>query len=112
MKQFIATLAVSSVLFGALPFGALAQDPPASETPLIEGLDELAEGMRKLLEGFTDDMAPMVEDMAEQLKGLNAYHPPEVLPNGDIIIRRKTPKDAPKDAPEKPKADDQDAIDI
>ena len=24
------------------------------------------------------------------IEELNAYHPPEVLPNGDIIIRRKT----------------------
>ena len=60
---------------------------------MIEGLEDLAEGMRKLLEGFTDDVAPLMEDLADQLKGLNAYHPPEVLPNGDIIIRRKSPEE-------------------
>ncbi len=71
---------------------ALPQDgDSAPDAPLFEGLDELAEGMRKLLEGIQDDVAPLMEDLSEQLRGLNAYHPPEVLPNGDIIIRRKTP---------------------
>ena len=92
----------------ALPLPALAEDAEKPDPPMIEGLEDLAEGMRKLLEGFTDDMAPLMEDMADQLKGLNAYHPPEVLPNGDIIIRRKTPDELA------PKGDDgeQDAIDI
>lgn len=63
----------------------------APDTPLLGGLDELADGMRKLLEGLQDDVAPLMEDLSDQLRSLNAYHPPEVLPNGDIIIRRKAP---------------------
>jgi hypothetical protein len=29
--------------------------------------------------------------LQDALGNLNAYHAPEILPNGDIIIRRKTP---------------------
>ncbi len=91
------------LLLGTLAAPALSQTLPQeegapSEPPLFEGLDELAEGMRKLLEGIQDDVAPLMEDLSDQLRGLNAYHPPEVLPNGDIIIRRKTPAElAPED---------------
>ena len=81
-----------SLCFLALP--SVAQESaPAPDTPLFEGLDELADGMRKLLEGLQDDVAPLMEDLSDQLRGLNAYHPPEVLPNGDIIIRRKAPSE-------------------
>ena len=83
-----------TLCFAAAP--ALSQStepkgPTAPDAPLFEGLDDLTEGMRKLLEGIQDDVAPLMEDLGDQLRGLSAYHPPEVLPNGDIIIRRKTP---------------------
>lgn len=88
MKQLIAVLILSTV-----PLAGMAQDAPKDDAPLTEEFDKLADGMRKLLESFSDDVAPMMEGLAEQLKGLDAYHAPEVLPNGDIIIRRKTPKE-------------------
>ena len=68
----------------------------------------LADSMRQLFEGFQEDVSPMMEDLAEQLKGLSQYHPPEVLPNGDIIIRRKPPEELTPDAP----LDEDGAIDI
>ena len=87
-----------------------AQDAPApsAEPEIFEGLDDLADGMRKLFEGFQTDVAPLMENLAERLKGIGEYHPPEVLPNGDIIIRRKRAEDPP--APTKPDAED--GIDI
>lgn len=66
----------------------------------LDGLNEFAEGMRKLLEGFASDLEPMMEDLAERLDGLRGYHPPEVLPNGDIIIRKKTPEEIEQEASE------------
>lgn len=64
-------------------------------------LQEFADSMRKLFEGFADDVAPLMEDLATRLEGLQGYHPPEVLENGDIIIRKKTPqeREAEPDAP-------------
>jgi hypothetical protein len=43
------------------------------------------------MQGFMAEMDPAIEDLQGFVEDLNAYHPPEVLPNGDIIIRRKTP---------------------
>ena len=46
------------------------------------------------------DMAPFMDSLREQLgdafEGLRAYHPPEILPNGDIILRKKQPAPQPE----------------
>ena len=55
------------------------------------GRDLMAEALRLFMQGFMAEMEPAIEDLELFLRDLNAYHPPEVLPNGDIIIRRKTP---------------------
>lgn len=64
-------------------------------TPLAaqedRGRDLMAEALRLFMQGFMAEMEPAIEDLEGFLQDLNAYHPPEVLPNGDIIIRRKTP---------------------
>lgn len=71
---------------------ARAQEPPSAQ----EGAEALAEGFRLLLEGLAGEIEPLAEDMAEiwrdflqGVEDLPEYEPPEVLPNGDIIIRRK-----------------------
>ncbi len=58
---------------------------------LGRGMDMLSEGTQLLLRGLMDELGPILEDMKEKADDLNAYYPPEVLPNGDIIIRRKVP---------------------
>jgi hypothetical protein len=91
---------------------ALAQDDNRVE----DGLKQLGEGSRLLMEGLMGELAPLMEDLEglgaelapfaqalrEQLgdafEGLNAYHPPEVLPNGDIILRRKETAPPEEDA--------------
>ena len=55
------------------------------------GRDLMAEALRLFMQGFMAEMEPAIEDLQGFVADLNAYHPPEVLPNGDIIIRRKTP---------------------
>lgn len=108
MKQ-LAILALCTTL--ATP--TLAQE----NEPLVEGLDLLGQGSRLLLEGLRGELGPLFDDMealssdlapflqslneqlSEGLGELNAYHPPEILPNGDIIIRRKTPDERPPEAP-------------
>lgn len=85
---------------------ALAEDESAS---VDEGFSLLREGARILMESMLKEMEPAMRDMQEDfgavlremepaLRDLGAmigdlrnYHPPEKLPNGDIIIRRKTP---------------------
>ena len=45
------------------------------------------------MKGLIDEMEPAVNGLEGFLEDLNSYHAPEVLPNGDIIIRRKTPEE-------------------
>ncbi len=71
---------------------------------LEEGMDLLAEGARRVLRGLMGEVEPRMRALAEALEAwdfddlgiddLGRYDPPEVLPNGDIIIRRKRPAPA------------------
>lgn len=56
-----------------------------------EGLDLMGEALRLFMRGLMQEVGPALEGMEGLLDNLDAYHPPEVLPNGDIIIRRKNP---------------------
>ncbi len=57
--------------------------------PALEGLEELG----PMLRGFAQEMGPALTDLLEQVEDWSVYHPPEILPNGDIILRRKTPEE-------------------
>ncbi|WP_336097008.1 hypothetical protein [Roseovarius sp. CH_XMU1461] len=102
----IAYLAVSPVS---------AQETEGEPAP-EEGLSLIEEGARMFLEGLAEDMAPAMKDLAElaeswqpqmrefvtqmgpalselldKVDDISRYHAPEMLPNGDIIMRRKAP---------------------
>ena len=57
------------------------------------GRDLMTEALRLFMKGLMQEVEPALDDLGDLLDNLDAYHPPEVLPNGDIIIRRKTPLD-------------------
>lgn len=59
--------------------------------PAIEDLRGMADQLEPGLRRFVDEMGPALTDLMGKIDNLNAYHPPEMLPNGDIILRRKTP---------------------
>lgn len=97
-------LVLSALLL--IPLPALAQEAEAEE-PLLPFLEEFADRTEELMRDFMDEMTPEMErlmaeimprlqSLTDALGGLSAYEMPEVLPNGDIIIRRKP------DAPELP----------
>lgn len=88
---------------------AESRDAPKDTTSVEDGAEEILEGLRKLFEGLAGEMEPLAEDFAKELSELwgeiiddvevsPGYHPPEVLPNGDIIIRRKEPGETPAPA--------------
>ena len=54
-------------------------------------IEEFQKQMDPALEEFRNQMGPALEALRDRLEALGDYHPPEMLPNGDIIIRRKTP---------------------
>ena len=55
------------------------------------GRDLMAEALSLFMQGFIAEMEPAIDGFQGFVEDFNAYHPPEILPNGDIIIRRKTP---------------------
>lgn len=78
---------------------------------LLKQFEELSNNAQTLLEGWVEDLGPKLEELGPALEGfaekmgdMSAYHPPEVLENGDIIIRRKTPVEPDPEA--QPKAEE------
>ena len=81
-----------------LPFLALPALAQEAEPPSIieEGLRGLAENLLREMEPALRDLEGLAQDALPLLEGLrdfdpSLYHPPEVLENGDILIRRKGP---------------------
>lgn len=56
--------------------------------PTLEGFEGLGPEMRE----FAAEMGPALVDLLQQVKDWSVYEVPEILPNGDIIIRRKPAK--------------------
>ncbi len=84
----------------------VSQRGPAErgDPQLEEGFGLLEEGARTLLRGLLDQFEPTLRDFADQIDDLGAYHAPEMLPNGDILLRRKQPgeRDLPPPPPDFP----------
>ncbi|WP_229801319.1 hypothetical protein [Tateyamaria omphalii] len=74
--------------------------------PAMDGLQDMAEEFGPALREFTSQMGPALRNLLEEVEDWSVYHPPELLENGDIIIRRKTPQELESE----PDADNQ--IDI
>jgi len=98
-------LALASVLsvcaapsFGAQG-GALAVTPAQAQDDTLEEFgrraDELSETARRTVEDFLALVGPMLMQFSRLIDGLPTYDTPEILPNGDIIIRRKLESPAP-----------------
>lgn len=64
---------------------------PAAAQESGEGRDLMTEALKLFMRGLMQELGPALDDLDSLLQNLDAYHPPEVLPNGDILIRRKRP---------------------
>ena len=98
MKHLIAITA--AVFLAAAPLKAEEQSDGI--LPNEEEMRELGALAERMLRQFADEASPMVERLKALVDDLDAYQAPEMLPNGDIIIRRK--RDA---EPAAPKTDDE-----
>ena len=116
MKQSIPIAAVTALLLAVTPLQA--QDDTAPDAPTEDSADEglslMERGARMFLDGmrsemepalrdlgdmlatmgpamqeFLRDMGPAMADLLGRIDDLSVYDAPELLPNGDIIIRRK-----------------------
>lgn len=68
--------------------------------PAIEGLSDMAGELEPALGLLASEMGPALMDLIQTLDSVRYYERPEVLPNGDIIIRRSP--DAPDFEPREP----------
>jgi hypothetical protein len=96
------TIALTLCLGLALPAAAQEAGTEGGATDMDEGFSLLEEGTRLLLRGLMAEMEPALRELQGALQNLDAYHPPEVLPNGDILIRRKEPLEGAPTTPEIP----------
>lgn len=98
----LAVLILMTIAAPSLSFAQSGQTPPAERDdgllPNEEELRELGDLAERMLRRFGDRMEPMAERLRALVDDLDAYEAPEMLPNGDIIIRRKP--DVPERAPE------------
>ena len=58
--------------------------------PALREMEGLSEQLEPALRGFVQNMGPALGDFLGQVEDFSKYHPPEFLPNGDIIMRRKS----------------------
>lgn len=61
--------------------------------PAMKDLKGLTDEFKPALRSFVTEMGPALGDLLEKIEDFSVYHPPEILPNGDIIMRKKTPKE-------------------
>lgn len=117
MFGFIRSLALCVALvvsvFGAGPVLAQTVTPepePQRELPFVDlferflrnFMSDVAPQMRELERGFSE-LEPEIQTLLDRMRGMTQFHPPEILPNGDILIRRREPtQDPDQDAPSDP----------
>ena len=69
-----------------------AESPDAEERPLSKELDQIFRDMIEQMKPALDELLDTLE-VLEGIDSIEHYERPEILPNGDIIIRRRD--DAP-----------------
>ncbi|MCI4661804.1 MAG: hypothetical protein MRY63_08310 [Neomegalonema sp.] len=88
-RSFAGLLAAGLLLgMGGSALAEEEQVPP--QIPPIPHIDEeeLSRAARESIERFMEVIGPMISQFGAMINGLPRYAPPEVMPNGDIIIRR------------------------
>ncbi|SFT47941.1 hypothetical protein SAMN05216236_102137 [Sedimentitalea nanhaiensis] len=66
-------------------------------SPALENMRKLSDEYGPAMFSFLEEMGPAFGEMLDQVKDWTAYRPPEILPNGDIILRKKVPSDTVPD---------------
>jgi len=65
--------------------------------PALEDLQGMMEEIGPAMGAFLREMGPALAEIANEVEDWSAYELPEILPNGDIIIRKKPKNNAPED---------------
>ena len=67
--------------------------------PLKDDLNQLSDSLEPSLQALIEEFGPALRDLADKIDDATPYEEPKVLPNGDIIIRRKDDAAPNTDAP-------------
>ena len=59
--------------------------------PAMKEMQRLIDEMQPAMRQFVQEMGPALSELLGKVDDLSNYHAPEMLPNGDIILRRKVP---------------------
>ena len=89
-----------SILAAGLAIAPAYGGSDTDERPLSEQLDEAFRGLMEQMKPALDEFLETLE-VLEKIDSFEHYERPEILPNGDIIIRRR------EDAPPLPRDDGQ-----
>ncbi len=92
----------SFILAAAAALALCATPGWAEDSDVDKGLSLMERGTTLLLRGLmdrvepelqalVDEMQPAIRELEGLIGNIGSYHAPEVLPNGDIIIRRRVP---------------------
>lgn len=71
-------------------------------SPTLRELQGLADEVGPPMRNFLREMGPAMARVLSQVEDWTRYEAPEILPNGDIIIRRKRDDEPDKKEPEEP----------
>jgi len=84
----------------ALPGAAQSQTECPGFIPGCERLpgllDDLTQELAPLLDSLNARLDPFLRELTESMGDLSGWHAPEVLPNGDILIRRRQSLQVPE----------------
>ena len=96
-----------AALILAAALATVVAGPAAAQEVEPEGRGLVERGAEMVMRGLLQEMAPAIDDLERTMTLLDGvigrieeYEAPEMLPNGDIIIRRK-PEPGPDLGPER-----------
>ncbi len=110
MKQSLIALSLSAACLSAPAIAQETGDGPSlmeqgidlffrglqeELAPTLEDFQGLALEMGPQLHGFMREMGPKFGELLGEIEDWSTYHAPEILPNGDIIIRKKSSEETP-----------------
>ncbi len=64
--------------------------------PALDEFLGLADQFGPAMQSFLQEMGPALAELAAKVEDWSVYEAPEILPNGDIILRKKQIDEAPK----------------
>ncbi len=98
-RRLLAISSLAACLAIAPAYGGSAgHEADTGNRPLSEQLDEAFRGLMEKMKPALDELLETLE-VLEGIDSIEHYERPEILPNGDIIIRRR------EDAPPLPRDD-------